>query len=64
MSNHKCEKCGAPAVCRMNASIWLCERCAEKVTIASLAFGQPVIEAVRGETRYLLIPTGAAHNNN
>jgi len=64
MTIKRCDKCGARAVARMNGRYLLCSRCAEKAAIASLSMGAPVLEAVRGEPRYLIIPTGPGHSDN
>ena len=64
MSSHRCDKCGKRAVARANGRFWLCGECVEKAAVASLSLGEPLIQAVQGEPRYLIIPTGVGHRNN
>jgi len=53
----KCDKCYGKAVARINGRFYVCAECAEQATIESLSIGAPVIQAIKGEPKYLLIPT-------
>ena len=58
-----CIVCGKRGQAKLNGEFWLCCEHAHEVTILSLMFGQTVIEAVRGELRFLLVPTSAVSKN-
>ena len=48
---------------KLNGEFWLCCEHAHEVTILSLLSGQTVMEAVRGEPRFLLVPTSVISKN-
>ena len=52
-----CIVCGKPGQAKLNGEFLLCCEHAREVTILSLMSGQTVMEAVRGELRFLLVPT-------
>ena len=59
----RCAICGRKAVARANNVAWLCAGHAREAILISLMMGQPVVEAVQGEARYLLTPTLGTGNN-
>lgn len=60
---HKCCKCNKRAVAIINGKAYVCGKHAQEATVKSLALGEPVIQAVRGEPRFLLVPVGSRNAN-
>lgn len=52
----RCVACGKPGVVKFNDMFWLCADCAFRFTIFSLNCGVPVVEAVRGVPKALIVP--------
>ena len=59
----RCVICGRKAAARANGVAWLCLEHAHEATVVSLMAGQPVVEAIEGEPRYLLMPTSTISKN-
>lgn len=62
-TSKRCIICGKPGKARLNGQVWLCGEHAHAAAIASLVCGVPVVEAVRGEPRYLLMPASGISKN-
>ena len=62
-NRNRCIICRRPGKAKLNGAFWLCCEHAHGVVVASLMIGQPVMEAVRGEPRYLLMPTIGINKN-
>jgi len=61
-NNKRCVICGRRGIAKVNGKAWLCEQHAQEATTFSLKIRQPVIWALRGTPRYLLMPAGIHRN--
>ena len=59
----RCIICGKPGKARLNGEFWLCCQHVHEVTILSLMSGHTVMETVRGEPRFLLVPISGISKN-
>lgn len=59
----RCIICGKRAMARVNGQAWLCGEHAREAVMLSLMAGVPVLQAVRGEPKSLIMPTTAINKN-
>ena len=48
---------------RPNGDFWLCAHHDHRLIFATLRAGQPVVEAIKGEPKFLLMPTSGISKN-
>ena len=58
-----CIICGKRGQAKLSGEFWLCCEHAHEVPILSFMSEQAVMEAVRGESRFLLVPTSVISKN-